>query len=155
MSSAENIFSQVSGNEEHKRVKSDPKVLLLSSLWNWCWGVRRQGREDGEGEGGKGGVKIRWQWVYEKGTNNDPFLGVYLTWPLILYKVQKFIHLAWAWKDDLTSIGVPTLSSLVYIKYKSTVLTIIVPVAIIHFSSNFGQNLLSKMRLLIELRLLL
>ena len=37
---------------------------------------------------------------------------------------------------------------------KDTVLTIIVPAAIIHFSRNFGQNLLSKMRLLFELRLL-
>ena len=33
-------------------------------------------------------------------------------------------------------------------------MNIIVAAALIHFSHNFGQNFLSKMRLLIELRLL-
>ena len=39
-------------------------------------------------------------------------------------------------------------------RYLCTVLTIIVAAALIHFSRNFGQILLSKMRLSIEVRLL-
>ena len=55
------FFHKLAGMKSMKEWKVTQKCCCCHPFWNWCWGGRMLCRENGEGQEGKGDVKIRWQ----------------------------------------------------------------------------------------------